>query len=107
MAAEVADLPVPLPVLPSMDVDGVDGTSNGKAKHKRHHKFLLPTPKEVVDDDEEMGDAGARVLRRGKRYATEVPACWIIDGPWGILVHLGYITCFNTDPFMRACGWCQ
>lgn len=73
MAAEVADLPVPMPVLPSMEIDS-DATAS-KTKQKRHHKFLLPTPKPTVNEDEEMADGSAAVPgRRNRRWVTSIHA---------------------------------
>eukprot|EP00892_Ulva_mutabilis_P006086 jgi/Ulvmu1/384/UM001_0391.1 len=56
VAAGASDLPVPRPVPPSMDIDGEEGART-KTKKKRHHKFLLPEPKQMDDGDEVMEDA--------------------------------------------------
>lgn len=69
MAAEVSDLPVPKPVVPSMEIDS--DAAAGKAKRKKHHKFLLPTPKSTVDEDEEMADGSTAVpVRKSRRWVT-------------------------------------
>lgn len=65
MAAEVSDLPLPRPVLPGMDIDGTEGVTKSKAKKKRHHKFLLPEPKQTEEADEEMVDATGSVKPAG------------------------------------------
>lgn len=56
IAAGVSDLPLPRPVLPGMDIDGMEGEAKSKSKRKKHHKFLLPEPTQTNDQDQEMAD---------------------------------------------------